>query len=72
MAKRNAQLPGQERQALLACLLENAPQSVERRFQPCSQALQAENQPRRPGRQYGQGQGPGNAVLDESGVSEIC
>ena len=57
---------------LLACLLENAPQSVERRFQPCSQALQAENQPRRPGRQYGQGQGPGNAVMDESGVSEIC
>ena len=46
--------------------------TVERRFQPCSQALQAENQPRRPGRQYGQGQGPGNAVLDESGVSEIC
>ena len=34
-------------------------------------ALQAENQPRRPGRQYGQGQGPGNAVLDKGGVSEI-
>ena len=48
-----------------------ASQSVERRFQSCGEALQSESQPRRPGGQHGQGQGPGNAVLDKSGVSEI-
>ena len=43
VAERNAELPGQERQALLPGVSENAAQSVERRVQSCGDALQSES-----------------------------
>ena len=72
MAERDVELPGQERQGLLADLSQDVAWTTQCHLKPCSPVLRAEIKRSGHSWVHGVGKAQGNALLDEGGVPQIC
>ena len=72
MAERDVELPGQERQGLLADLPQDVAWTTQCHLKPCSPVLRAESKRSGHSRVHGVGKAQGNALLDEGGVPQVC
>ena len=71
MAERDIELPGQERQGLLADLPQDVAWTTQCHLKPCSPILRAEIKRSSHSRVHGVRKAQGNAFLDEGGVPQV-